>query len=77
MVFYCLNYLHLFRIKKKGFGFHRSVCENRNFYYVLMPSKSTKLLEFNQFWNSKKILSIIYADLERLIKRIDGCKNNL
>ena len=34
-----------------------------------MPSESTKILEFNQY---RKY--IICADLESLIKRIDGCK---
>ena len=38
--------------------------------------KNTKILEFNQHWKSDKAPSIIYADFEYLIKRIDGCKNN-
>ena len=41
-----------------------------------MSSKDTKILGFNQYWKSDKTPSIIYADLESLIKRIDGCKNN-
>ena len=41
-----------------------------------MPSKDTKILEFNPYQKSDKTPSIIYADLESLIKRIDGCKNN-
>ena len=36
---------------------------------IAMPSESTKILEFNQY---RKY--IICADLESLIKRIDGCK---
>ena len=41
-----------------------------------MPSKDTKILEFNQYQKSDKAPFIIYADLECLIEKIDGCKNN-
>ena len=43
-----------------------------------MPSKDPKILEFNQYRKSDKIpsRSIIRADLESLIKKVDGCKNN-
>ena len=41
-----------------------------------MPSADTKKLEFNQYQKSDKPLFIIYADLECLIEKIDGCKNN-
>ena len=33
----------------------------------MMPSEDTKILEFNQYQ---------YADLECLIQKVDGCKNN-
>ena len=41
-----------------------------------MPSKDTKILEFNQCQTSDKAPFIIYADLECLIEKIDGSKNN-
>ena len=41
-----------------------------------MPSEDTKILEFNQYKKSEKALFIIYADLECIIEKIDGCKNN-
>ena len=41
-----------------------------------MPSKDTKILKFSQYQISDKAPSIIYADLECLIKIIDGCKHN-
>ena len=41
-----------------------------------MASKDTKMLEFNQYQKSDKAPFIIYADLECLIEKIDGCKNN-
>ena len=41
-----------------------------------MPSAETKTLVFNQYQN---LISTIYffADLEGLIEKINGCKNNL
>ena len=41
-----------------------------------MPSEETKILELNQHQNSDKAPFIIYADLECIIEKIDGCKNN-
>ena len=42
-----------------------------------MSSEDTKILEFNQYQKSDKAPFIIYADLECLIEKIDGCKNYL
>ena len=42
-----------------------------------MHSEDTKMLEFNQYQKSDKAPIIIYADLECIIEKIDGCKNNL
>ena len=41
-----------------------------------MPSEDTKILEFNKNKKSDKASFIIYADLECIIKKIDGCKNS-
>ena len=41
-----------------------------------MPFEDTKILEFNQYQKSDKAPFLIYADLECIIKKIDGCKNN-
>ena len=41
-----------------------------------MHSEDTKIIEFNQYEKSDKAAFIIYADLEYLIEKIDGCKNN-
>ena len=41
-----------------------------------MPSEDTKILELNHCCKSDKAPFIIYADLESLIEKIDGCKNN-
>ena len=42
-----------------------------------MLCEDTKVLEFCPYHKSDKELSIIYADLECIIEKIDGCKNNL
>ena len=40
-----------------------------------MPSKDTKILDFNQYQKSDRTPFIIYSDLECLIENFDGCKN--
>ena len=73
--FYCLNFLHSFRIKNI-LKSHKKVCENKDFCNVIMPSKDNKILEFNQNKKSDKAPFIIYADLECIIEKIDRCKIN-
>ena len=41
-----------------------------------MPFEETKILDFNQYQKSDKAPFIIYTDLECLIEKLDGCKNN-
>ena len=41
-----------------------------------MPSEDTKISVFNQNQKSDKVLLIIYGDLECIIEKINGCKNN-
>ena len=41
-----------------------------------MSSENAEILEFDQHQKSDKGPFIIYADLERIIEKIDGCKNN-
>ena len=41
-----------------------------------MSSEDTKILEFNQYQKSHKAPFIIYADLECILGKIDGCKIN-
>ena len=73
--FYCLNCLHSFRTEYK-LNSHKKVCENQDFCNIMMPSKDTKILEFNQYQKSDKALFVIYANLKCLIEKIDGRKNN-
>ena len=42
-----------------------------------MLSEDTRILEFlNQYQKSDETPFIIYEDLEFLIEKMDGCKNN-
>ena len=41
-----------------------------------MLSEDTKILEFDQYKKPDKAPFIIYTDLECIIEKIDGCKNN-
>ena len=42
-----------------------------------MPSENDNILEFKQHMKSDKMPYIIYADIEPLIRKIDGWANNL
>ena len=44
--------------------------------HVAMPSKDTKILEFNQYHKSEKASFNIYDALEFSREKTDGCKNN-
>ena len=41
-----------------------------------MPSEKNHMLGFNQYMKSDKMPHIIYAHVESLNKKIDGCVNN-
>ena len=73
--FYCLNCLHPIGTKNK-LESYKIVCENKDFWNVIMSSQDTKILEINQNKISDEAPFIIYADLECVIQRTDGCKNN-
>ena len=70
-----MNSLHLFRTKNK-LEYHEKVYKNKDFCGVVMLSEDTKILEFNQYRRSDKTRTIIYADFESLIKKVDKCTNN-
>ena len=41
-----------------------------------MPSEKDYISKFSQYMKSDKRSYIIYADIESIIKKIDGCANN-
>ena len=50
--------------------------KNKDFCNVIMPSEDSKILKFSQYQKFDKAPFIIYADLEYIIEKIDGSKNN-
>ena len=52
------------------------MCEHKDFCIIVLPSDDTKILEFNQCGKYDKAPFITYADLECLIQKINGFKNN-
>ena len=73
--FYCLNCLHFFRTENK-LKSHEKICKNKDFCGTVMPLEKNNILEFNRYIKSDKMPYIIYADIESLIRKIDGCANN-
>ena len=73
--FYCLNCLHSLRTENK-LESHEKVCKNKGFCGIAMSSEKYKKLEFNQYMKSDKMPDFIYADIESLVRKIDGCANN-
>ena len=73
--FYCLNCLHSFTTEKK-LESHKKSCENKNSCNVIMSSEDTEILEFDKNQKSYKAPFIIYADLECIVEKNDGCKDN-
>ena len=43
-----------FFCNRKKIESHKSVCENKGFCIVTMPSEGTKILKFNQYQKSEK-----------------------
>ena len=62
---------------EKNLELHKNVCENKDFYNVIMFYEDTKILEINQNQKSDKVPFAIFAYFESIIEKIDGCKNNL
>ena len=70
-----MNCLHSFRTKNK-LNSDKKVRKKKDFCNVITPSEDIKILKFNHCQRSDKAPFIIYADLECIIEKIDGCENN-
>ena len=73
--FYCLNCLHSFRTEDK-LKSQEKICKNKDLGGIVVASKKDNILVFNQYMKSDKMPYIIYANIEYLIRKIDGCTNN-
>ena len=57
------------RSEQKSLESHNKLCENKDFGGELMSSEDTKMLELNQYQKPDKKISIIFTDIESLIKK--------
>ena len=73
--FYCLNCSHSYRTKNK-LKKHGRVCNDHDYCYAEMPNNNNKILKYNQGEKSMKFPSILYANLECLLKKMHSCQNN-
>ena len=73
--FYCLNCFQSYTTEN-NLKKHKKVCENHDYCYVEMPEEHNKILKYNQGEKSMKVPFIIYADLERLLEKMNTCHNN-
>ena len=73
--YYCLNCFHSYRTENK-LNVHKKICENNKYCNIEMPSPNNNIIKYNQGNKSLKLLFIIYADLECLLKKIDTCYND-
>ena len=69
------NGIHLLSINT-NFNLKKKACNSKGFYGVVMSSEDTKILEIIQYRKSYNTQSLIYANLEFLIKIIDEWKSN-
>ena len=68
-------YLLSFRVENK-LKSHEKVCKNKDGILWTCNSCNDKILKLKQYLKSDKMPYIIYADIESLILKIDGCANN-
>lgn len=67
----CIYYLNLFRTKNK-LKLHQNLCKkNHDCCYIEMPEKIMNIIKYNTGKNSLKVTSVIYADTESVIGKID------
>ena len=74
-IFYCLDCLHPFRTGNKLKSYEK-VYKNKDFYGIVVESERNNILELNQYVKSDKMPYTIYADIESLIQKTDGCEND-
>ena len=70
-----MNCLYSFRTENK-LKSHEKICRNKDFCGIAMPSENNNILEFSHYMKSDKMPYIIYADIQSLITKIDGCTDN-
>ena len=73
--FYCLIFFYSYRTKET-LKKHEKVCKDHDFHYVKMTNEDNKILKYNPGEKSLKVLFIIYAGFECLLRKLDTCQND-
>ena len=76
MVIFIAGNVFILLEQKMNLDLMKNYVKIKDFYGIVIPSEKDKILEFNKYMKSDKMSYIIYADMELLIKKIDGCANN-
>ena len=74
--FCCLNFLHSFKTIKNKLESYKNCVKRKIFGILLCPLNTLRYQSFINIRNLIKIPFVIYADLQFLIEKFDGCKNN-
>ena len=69
---FCLRCFNSFKCKK-SLEKHKEYCDKNDCINLIMPEKGSKL-KFKNYCNCEKVPFIIYADMECIIKPIQGCQ---
>ena len=70
-----MNYFRSIRTENE-LKSHGKLCKNKDFCGIVLPSEKGNILELNQYMKPDKMPYIVYADIEPLIRKIDGCAKN-
>ena len=73
--FYCLNCFHPYTTEKE-LRKHERICNDHDFCHLKMPDECNKILKYISGEKLLKVLFIIYAELECLLRKINTCSNN-
>ena len=72
-----VTFIVFITLQQKKLESHKKVCKNKKLRNFIVPFDDTKILEINQYQKSDKAPFFIYADIESIIEKTDGCKINL
>ena len=74
--FCCLNFLHSFKTIKNKLESYKNCVKRKIFGILLCLLNTLRYQSFINIRNLIKIPFVIYADLQFLIEKFNGCKNN-
>ena len=71
--FCCLNCFHSYRTLK-ALKNHEKICEGQDYCTVKMPNDDNKYISSTSGKNSLRLPTVIYADFECLLFKMDSCE---